>query len=155
QGPTTLALAGVAYQRYMEQGQFALVQRRFTDAAFNFNEALRIVPNDPAALTGLAAAKQGSDARAARLIEIDQFFKAASQAMVARQFSPAIKAYKDVLRLDPDNAKAIEGLRTARYQKAMAEGQQAMSQKKYADAITFFDQALAEIPGDFPATTQR
>jgi tetratricopeptide (TPR) repeat protein len=155
QGPTTVLLAGAAYQRFMDLGQLALAQRRFADAAFNFNEALRVVPNDPSALAGLAAVKQATDARAARLIEIDQFFKVASQAMVARQFSTAIKAYKDVLLLDPDNLKAIEGLRTARYQRAMAEGQQAMSLKKYSDAITFFDQALAEIPGDFSATTQR
>jgi tetratricopeptide (TPR) repeat protein len=139
-------------QAYLAQGQAALAFGRLTDAANAFRAALAISPNYPIALAGLAEVQRLVERRAARLVEITNLFKIGDQALQARQFSTAIKAYKDILQLDPDNLKAIENLREARYQKAMAEGQQLLLAKKFAEAARHFEEALREKPGDFLAT---
>ena len=72
--------------------------------------------------------------------------------LVAGRFSDAIKGYNDVLRLDSDNLVALQGLRDARYGKAMFDGRQALQTKKFTDAIGFFEFALQQKPGDFQAT---
>jgi tetratricopeptide (TPR) repeat protein len=139
-------------QALLAQGQAALALGNLAAATVAFNAALAISPNDPTALTGLAEIKRISDRRAARLLEINRLLGIATQAMRAQQFSDAIKAYRDVLALDSDNVPAIEGLREARYQKAMHDGQQANLAKKYKDAVRFYEEALREKPGD-PAAT--
>jgi tetratricopeptide (TPR) repeat protein len=145
----------VTLRNLLAQGQLAMVERRYADAATAFNAALAISPTDPVALAGLAEIKRIADRKALRVIEIANLFNGADQALKARQFSTAIKGYRDVLALDPDNVRAIEGLREARYQKAILEGQQALAANRFADAVAFFDLALHEKPGDPLATNQR
>ena len=141
----------LALQRYLAAGQLALAERRYADATIAFNAALQISPTDPTALTGLLRIKELVDRKVLRKVEIDQLLVVGAQTLAAGRYFDAIKAYKDVLLLDGDNLRAIEGLREARYGKAMFDGRQALLAKRYPDAVRFFQDALLEKPGDFTA----
>ena len=144
----------VALQNLLLQGQLALRERRFADAATAFTAALAISPTDPTATAGLLEIQRVADRKALRIIELANLFQAGDQAFQRRQFATAIKAYRDVLMLDPDNLRAAEGLREARFQKALLEGQQALATNRAADAVRLFEAALREKPGDPTATNQ-
>ena len=142
------ATALVTLQTYLDQGRIALAAHRYADANVAFTAALQISPNDPTALAGLLTLKQFVDVKAQRLLDITRLLNLGAQALQAQRFPDAIKAYKDVLLLDSDNLQASNGLRTARYQKAMLDGQQALLSRRYIDAVSFFEAALIQVPGD-------
>jgi tetratricopeptide (TPR) repeat protein len=153
QAYATLQANEIAYQRFMSQGAANLQTRQFAAAIINFTEALRVRPNDAAALAGLADATRGRDRQVLIATEIAAILQQADQELSRKQYADAIRHYEEVLRKDRDSARAIEGVRSARYAKAMDEGQKAMLAQKYDVAIAAFTEALNAKPGDQLANT--
>jgi tetratricopeptide (TPR) repeat protein len=145
--------ASVAYNRLMATGATAMQARRFADAVLAYTEALRLVPGDPLAAQGLRDAQAAVDRLARRKLALDRQLQAGATALKQKQYAEAIRAFKAVLEIDPDNPDALEGLRQARYADAMTEGYRALNAKRRQDAIRFFEAALKEKPGDPQATT--
>jgi tetratricopeptide (TPR) repeat protein len=147
-----LAAGQAAYNRFMDAGGLALRNRRFGDAVTAFSEALRLVPNDVAAARGLREAQEGVERELRRAQDLDRNLRAGNDALKARRFADAIRAFNDALRIDRDNAQARDGLSQAKYGQAIADGQAALAAKRFDDAIKNFEAALREVPNDPTAT---
>jgi tetratricopeptide (TPR) repeat protein len=148
-----LQASAAAYQRFMTQGAAALQTRQFDAAIVAFTEALRVMPNDAAALAGLADATRARDRLVIKATEIAAVLQQADQELSRKQYADAIRHYEEVLRKDRDNVRAIAGLSQARYSKAMDDGQKALLAQKYDIAIAAFTEALNAKPGDQVATS--
>jgi tetratricopeptide (TPR) repeat protein len=144
--------AQVAYMRFMATGAQALAANRYADAASAFSEALRLAPNDPDAMRGLAAAQ----AALARIADYQKFMTIGNAALTKKAYSDAVVAFRDALIALPDDPLAIAGLHQAKYLRAMTEGEKAMLAipKKFNEAIASFEEALKEMPGDKAAKEQ-
>ena len=84
--------------------------------------------------------------------------------MNARKYADAVKAYQDALKLYPNDPTATKGLKDAQdglkppppnpqaeYQKQMALGAAADKEKRWADSLTAYREALKQKPGDTAA----
>jgi tetratricopeptide (TPR) repeat protein len=141
-----------AYNRFMLAGAQAMSLNRFGDAATAFTEALRLAPNDPAATKGLADAQ----AALARIADYNRFMTIGNAALNKKAYNDAVAAFRDALVALPDDPVAIAGLKQAKYQRAMVDGEKAMLAipKKFNEAIADYELALKEIPGDKTAKEQ-
>ena len=148
----TMRAAQNAYLRFMTQGAQATAAGRNADAVVAYTEALRIAPLDAEVMRLLRNARLALDRDLKGQAEYERLMKVGAAAMNRKSFAEAVKAFRDALKLVPDDALANVELSKARYGKAMADGQQALRQKKKADAIRSFEAALEEKPGDFQAT---
>jgi tetratricopeptide (TPR) repeat protein len=105
------------YQDAMKAGRRALAARRYEEAGKAFTEAGRLLPGDPGAV--------------AMLKEVE---KAQAGARAAQE---------------AEARKKEEGAQKAEsYRRFMAQGQEAMSAKRYPEAVKAFNQALEVRPGD-------
>jgi tetratricopeptide (TPR) repeat protein len=146
QQASQMALALVArqaaYNRSMDAGAQALRDRRFGDAVTEFREALRLVPNDPAAARGLRDAqagepklreeqdpRAGNDAPKARRAKCDQAIADGKAALNAKKFDDAIKDFEDALREVPNDPTAMANLRLAEAMKRAADLREAQDTK--------------------------
>ena len=125
-------------------------------------EAARIAAEEEAARQAALAA-----AEAERQATIKSMLDAADALFIQEDYANAKVKYQEVVNFDAGNAIAtakiqeIEGIFTqkaaeleANYNKAMTAGNQAMSEEKFAEAITQYQSALALKPEDHAATTQ-
>jgi tetratricopeptide (TPR) repeat protein len=140
--------ARAAYGRLMAQGAEALGAGKAAEATRAFREALRLAPDDPAALSGLRDAQAAQRAGAGETRDPGEALRAGEEALRQRRYPEAARAFGDALRAAPDSAAARDGLRRARYAQAMAEGQRALRARRYRDAAAAFEGALKAIPGD-------
>jgi hypothetical protein len=157
--------------RLLSLGQAAQAGKRYQEAITHYTEALKLAPGDATATRGLADARKGlADAQTAGKLEADHAaaVKAGRTALLAKKYDDAIKDFTEALRLKPDDKAAQTLLKEAQTAKAgeaaqvlprqqyaqqMAQGQAAMTAKRYADAVNHFSEALKLIPND-PAATQ-
>jgi tetratricopeptide (TPR) repeat protein len=144
----TLAANQAAYQRFMATGVAAMRNKAFAAALKNFNEALRLMPNDADALQGARDAQAALTGMAQAKADFDKQMQTADAAYRRGQYAAAVKAYEEALELVPGDKRALAGRRQARYRQNIAEGQDAMNAKRYGDAIQKFRAALEEKPGD-------
>lgn len=149
----------------MSQGTKALQTKDYKTAIASAQQALQLVPNDADALRLLQQAQtaQGNADKAAA--NFQAALDAGQKALAAMNYGAAIAAFNDALKLQPNDAtvskllnQAKQGLagaqKTANYQKAMTAGQNALTGKKYAEAIASFQQALKLFPNDKAALQQ-
>jgi cytochrome c-type biogenesis protein CcmH/NrfG len=68
-----------------------------------------------------------------------------------QKYAEAVAAYKEALRLMPDDAKALVGLRNAQFGLHMAAGRSAQAAKHFADAVREYEEALKFQPGNAEA----
>ena len=141
----------VAFRRYMEAGAIAAASRNNAATVTAYTEALRLDPTNTEvkrlllnANTALARDLRGQ-AEYTRLIEVG------SAALDRNNYTDAYKAFRDALKLVPDDADATAGLSKAKYGRSMVDGLQALRLKRKTDAVRFFEAALAEVPDDFQA----
>ena len=138
-----------AYAVLMTLGAQAMQARHFREAARTFTEALRLVPNDPDATQGLADAQRAlATIDVARTTDFDRLMALGADAMTKRLYRDAVVAYKDALKLAPDNPLALVGLQQARYLRGLLDGQIAFKEKRFGDAVALLEEALREKPGD-------
>jgi hypothetical protein len=187
-------------QKWMTDGRQALAAKRYDAAIQAFREAQKIQPTDPgvaAALKEAEAAKQAAgiaqpaatqpaaaqaeavrqkQAAAQRAAQVNQLLTTGRNALNARQFDAAAKAFADASKLapaDPVVVKALQDLDQARrtaaaadaeqkrrqmevdlrkrqadYQAAMNAGRQALAAKRFDDAVRSFTDAGRLQPGD-------
>jgi tetratricopeptide (TPR) repeat protein len=102
------------YKLAMEAARDALNRKNYPGAINAFNEALRILPGDSAAQTGLQAAR-GAEQRAKQ--KFDQLMSQGRAAMAGKRFADAVRHFEAALRLKPNDAEASAGLRRARDKK--------------------------------------
>jgi tetratricopeptide (TPR) repeat protein len=116
------------YERLMRQGQTVLAGKHYEDAAKAFGEALRVMPNDPAAL------------RAQR--DAVTFMQSAEKAAAEAKARAEAEAKK----------KEDEKKRQAEFNKLVAQGKAATAQKHHEEAVRAYSDALKLFPNDPGAT---
>jgi tetratricopeptide (TPR) repeat protein len=90
------------FDRAMRAATNALARRQFTEAERFFNDALRVLPDDPRATRGLRDARYG------------RFMLEGQRALAARRKQEAIDAFQSALEEKPGDPVAQDGLRRAR-----------------------------------------
>jgi tetratricopeptide (TPR) repeat protein len=141
-----------AYFAAMQRAALAMRNLTYDDAALAYAAALRLVPNDTLAAAGLADAQTAVADMVRRRADWDALIQAGTTAAKQRKHADAAKAFKDALRVLPNNpqADAVRGL--FRYNDNMADGNTALNARRYQEAIRHFQAALVEVPNDSNAT---
>lgn len=152
--------------RLLATGNAALAKKQFAAAAASFQKARTLDPAHPEiepllarAQAGMKPSTQMIDPKKAKLQEDYQLALGAGRAALkAKNYSAAVNAYKEAVRLIPDDATAktelAEAVRLqtqALYEAAVGKARQAMTAKRYAEAVKGYDQALQLRPGDLAA----
>jgi tetratricopeptide (TPR) repeat protein len=138
----------VAYQRFMTQAAIDMENQRFGSAIRNFQEALRIVPNDANALQGLTDARSALAAAERRRVQLDALMVKGAAALQQSQYTEAVQFYNDALKMATGDPRILRGLTQARYGRAMLAGRQALATNRKEDAVRYFEEALQLAPGD-------
>jgi tetratricopeptide (TPR) repeat protein len=171
-------------RQLLQAGQNALKARQFDAAAKTLNEAKGLAPQDPAvqkALQELDAARRGAagDAeKAKRQASYQQALTTGRQALAAKRYADAVKAFTEAAQLMPGDptaaallnqaraedqaaraaqdreakARAEEQQRQTAFNTLLAQGQAAQTAKRYADAVRAYAEALKIRPGEPTAT---
>jgi cytochrome c-type biogenesis protein CcmH/NrfG len=148
------------FNRFMDQGDRALRNRRYEEAERAYTKAVNLLPRDMDARQGLKEAQKGVE-------KIKQdFIRLVGQgdlAMQAARYGDAVRAYTQATRLIPDNDAANDKLQTAQkalddlnnaqatYNRLMLQGATAMRLGRFGDATLAYAAALRVVPGDFEA----
>jgi tetratricopeptide (TPR) repeat protein len=148
------------YQKVLDAGNNALIGMRYADAIREFGAALRLVPNDPAAIKGLRQAEARLDAiqdAEKRRAAFANLMDRARTAYTARRFDEALQTLDSALRLQPGDREASDLQRKAKqgqaearadYDRAMQQANIAVQAGRYEEAVRFFNAALQAMPGD-------
>jgi tetratricopeptide (TPR) repeat protein len=94
--------AQLAYNNYMQLASAAVTRKAYNDAISAYNRALRLVPGDAAAVTGLSQARY------------NLAMAAGTQALTLRQRANAITAFQAALKQIPGDVQAEQGLLQAK-----------------------------------------
>lgn len=164
------------FMSLMIEAGTAMGTRRYADAAVAYEGALKLQPDD------LDAAKGLSTARAAlappienpndeqRKAEYANAMKQGQDALAAKQYAVAVRAYETALQFLPGDVAAIKSLseakdalakddseqkKLAEYRDHMAAGQAAMVAQRYADAVREYVAAQRLMPDDNAALRAR
>jgi len=134
----------------LREGTDALAAADGPKASARFELALAVDQNNAEARKGLQ--------RAANLDQVLEQMNAAALAENDEDWNAAASAYRAALAIDPEWQPATAGLRRVsgaasndRYSKQMGQGYEALSAKRYIEALGFFNAALKERPGDVEA----
>jgi cytochrome c-type biogenesis protein CcmH/NrfG len=162
------------FQQAMDAGQAALKNMKYADAVKAFNDAIKLDPNDARARKLLAQAQQAiADADVAAKTQA-YYLKAMTTgqtALTAKRYPDAVTAFKDALRWVPNDQKATQQLAAAQkaildtpkvktpppadpakqFTDAMQRASAAEKDKKYADAVKAYTEALKIRPKDADA----
>src|SRR5262245_22176838 len=115
------------FQRLMDQANAALRAKNYDDAQKIFERALRLYPNDAAALQGVESAQKSL--KSAK-VEYAMWMNRGVAASQAGRFADAVFAYREATRIVPGDETAEKALRLAElalenqsaYQRAMEQG---------------------------------
>ena len=170
------------FNRLMKDGAAAAQSRRYADAQKAYADALKLFPNDALAQQGQRQAQAGLETarqeEQKRLADFNRFIQQAQNALQARRYAEAQKAYGDALKLVPNDAAAQRGLQEATraldasrpppappkppqppkldpqilYQNAMQNAATLEKQQKFAEALQAYQDALKHRPNDAKAT---
>ena len=169
------------YDRYMEIGYDATETGDYQTALINFQRALSEKPNDYYATQAARNVKtyinrgQTSTVTAAAKIypnelPYDRYMRLGYAAMQRDDYQTAIQQFRNALVIRPDDRQASiafwnvsdvlsqgprESLSTRpepAYDRWMRRGYDATDEKAYRKALTYFQNALKERPGDYYAT---
>ncbi len=149
-----------AYEKAMSTARALVKAGKHGDAVREFDEALKQVPGDKAALSERTAA-------------VDTLYQAwyrqGQTLLGGRKFAEAKAAFDNALAVKPGDRPALEGKRQAEdgmkpppvdakkvaFDKAMAAGRAATAKGDHAGALAAYSEALKLIPGDPTATKLR
>jgi tetratricopeptide (TPR) repeat protein len=153
------------YQDHMDAGRAAMEAQRYPDALREYLAALRLVPDDPAALRGQKAAEARlEDAREQeeRRAGFARLMEKAKGALRNKRYDEAVEALEAALRLSPGDPEVKQMLQEAtrarraargRYDDVMQQADAALSAGRYEEAGRLYGEALALVPDD-PAATK-
>jgi cytochrome c-type biogenesis protein CcmH/NrfG len=138
------------FRQHMIQGGVALGNHRFEEAIKEYQDSIRLFPEDVDAAKGLSAARTSLEDQAIAKIEHDKrqseftrLMNQGKEAMKNQQFAEAAQAFDNALRLIPESAAAGKAYREAN---AAVEGQQ-LANKKAADYESHMTAARAALVG--------
>jgi tetratricopeptide (TPR) repeat protein len=148
------------YKTHMDAAQAAMAGQRFGDAVREYVAAQRVLPNDPAAVRGQTAAEKQLDNLQdldKRRTEYARLMDNGNNALRARRFDEAIKAFDAAMRLFPNERDAQQGAKDARrlkeeakveFSRYMTLGDVALSAQRIEEAIRNYTEATRLLPGD-------
>lgn len=139
------------YISNMNVGYLALQANRPMDAVRSFAAALMVYPRDPTAVAALAQAERALDKINPQRGNLPDIVTAANQAMQTRQWKEAIRLWESARDQSPLDPLVRTNLAKARYELSMDGGRAAMNARQYAAAVSYFQDALLQHPGDFTA----
>jgi len=155
------------YDAYIAAGQAALKAERGADALREFNAALRLLPGDSVALTGireaekLLSAVQDTDKRRSEYMAL---MAQGADALKNKRYNEALAAFTQAEKLYPKDADALQGLSDVQkavaadaqgqYAQLMLLGAAALRAQRYPDAVQAYTNALTLVPSD-PAASQQ
>jgi tetratricopeptide (TPR) repeat protein len=142
------------FDSWMGQGQGAMAKKQYADAVKFYTQALKEMPGEAGATKALQAAQQSlASATPAQPSPYAKFMQDGASFYKQGQYAKAADAYRSALGQNPKDAKAKQSLNQAEYANNMAEGQKAMSARRFNDAVRYFEAALQNSPNN-PAATQ-
>jgi epidermal growth factor receptor substrate 15 len=94
--------AQLAYNNYMQLASAAVTRKAYNDAISAYNRALKLVPGDAAAVTGLSQ------------VRYNLAMATGTQALTLRQRANAITAFQTALKQKPGDVQAEQGLLQAK-----------------------------------------
>lgn len=168
---------------FMDKGENAESRKDYELALTNYNKALELKPNNAEALAKKKNAEDmllyleqqrkeqerlaAAEAEKQRKARIQNLISTGNQQIADKKYAEAEHSFNEVLALDPQNATATEKLgviagfyeeiqrqKQENYSRAMSEGNYAMSDRNFVEAIRQFNIALTNKPGDDAATQQ-
>jgi tetratricopeptide (TPR) repeat protein len=150
-----------AFATLFERGRKALADKRYKDGVAALEAALRILPDDRDAQRILRNAKD--DLKKAQS-EVAKLLGDADTALRLNRYEEAFRLYKAAKELLPEDQAAEKGMRNAQrlldtivaaqiaYQRFMAQAATAMTNQRYAEAVSAYAEALRLSPTDLDAT---
>jgi tetratricopeptide (TPR) repeat protein len=153
------AAVDTGYQAWYKQGQTLLAGKKFAEASRAFDSALALKPGDKLALEGKSQAEAGlKPPPDPKKTAYDKAMAAGKAALDKGDFAAAVAAYNDALKQFPKDALALKlrdeadaKHRAALYTAWMKQADGLLAQKKFAEAVTAYDNALKARPGDAAA----
>jgi tetratricopeptide (TPR) repeat protein len=151
------------YDRLIEQADAALQTNRVQLANRLYQQASEVLPGEPAAQRGLQATNAVLDTALTGRAAYARFMTQGIDALRARRFADAARAFREALRILPGDPDAVQGLRDAEtglgpaagkqndFDRAMQAGAAALRQRKYADAVRAYGDALKILPDNADA----
>jgi tetratricopeptide (TPR) repeat protein len=166
-------------KQLLASGRTALAAKQFDAAGKAFTEAAKLAPRDPAVMQALRDLEQSRGAAVAEADKQKQraaqqaLLKAGREALAARRYDDAVKAFTEAGRLVPGDPEAANGLREvekaraqakaaqeaeaqkrdeaqrrrlADFTRFMSQGQAAMAGRRYEEAVKAYGEALKVIP---------
>jgi tetratricopeptide (TPR) repeat protein len=149
-----------AYIQMMKEGVAALKAKRYQDAVAAYEQALKLYPSDKDAQQGLVLAKKAmTDAEGTASALMMQ----ADAAMRLARYDEAVRLYTQASQLAANNAALQIALQNAQqmllnaqatqnvqaaYIQAMNQGNLAMRNKRFDDAVRNFTEAVRLVPTD-------
>jgi tetratricopeptide (TPR) repeat protein len=132
------------FDRLVDQGRVALSFRRFDEAELALDSALRLMPSDPDATVLLSQARK----KIGPPPEFVRHMQSAAAYEKQDRFGDALAAYKDALRIAPNDPIAA---RRAEYSQRMDAGFKALRANNSLQAAMEFESALRAVPNDAAA----
>jgi cytochrome c-type biogenesis protein CcmH/NrfG len=148
------------FNRFMDQGDRALRNRRYDEAERAYTKAVQFMPRDLDARNGLKEAQRGQEKVKQ---EFNRLIAQGDLAMQTSRFGDAVRAYSQATKLVPDNDPANDKLQTAQkalddlrnvqanYNRLMLQGETMMRVGHFTDAGLAYAAALRLVPGDLEA----
>jgi tetratricopeptide (TPR) repeat protein len=129
------------FDKIIAEGDVKLGEKKFADAVATYSKALAMDYDKPAAEAKIKTCKQ---------TEFDGYIKAGDDLLAQKQFDNCVKEYQKALAMNFDNPTAEAKIKNAQnsntkaiFDKTIAEGDAKLAEKKYADAVGFYNKALA------------
>lgn len=145
------------YNQQMNQGQAAMTAKRFAEAVNHFSEALKLIPNDPAATQARTDAVKALNAPKPPPLpnpmggDYASHMTSGGALEKQRKWGEAIQAYQAALKLMPGDARAAAGLKSAQIGSHLAEADKALVTRKTQDAIKAYEEVLKLDPTNMQA----
>lgn len=163
------------FNKLLESAQAAMTGKKYAEAVKLYGDALKLFPSDAEAKKSLdvankeaaAAAKRNEKDKKQRLEDYKLAMDAARDAIKKQNYTGAVNAFKEALRLMPGDKDAQAGLQAAQavldgksadtkkkpdFDRLMSQGKAAAAAKKFDEAVKAYTDALKIKPNDPDAT---
>ncbi len=157
------------FTRLMKQGQEAMKNQQYAEAAQAFDNALRLIPENAAAAKAYREAGDAVEAQQLakkKAADYESHMTAARAAMVGQRYADARNEFLAALQLKPEDGAAANGRklaetrlnelqdeekRRAEFNHFMDQGDRALRNRRYEEADRAYTKAVNLLPRDMDA----